>query len=765
MAFHRLDLVYHGIECFEGLSDLADRNFVTVNVQGNSLSDFDGFGTHMYMAQLDVRGNGITSFYGLTRQRSLQTMWLKGNPIATHPFYRIMALMVVGFSLVDIDGSAVTPEERTLARKAGSDAAMAVSFGWLLDMKPRTPGAFQGILSECRRVHERKHARGAAGGGARRKTIMDALREVEAAADPPTHSAAGKAETLTETQRSLQTKAQGEDEEADTRRTVERLSKRVATLEHMLREASAESVAANTASLLLSHASQERPFLDPVCRSAREVAVVSRQGEATLTEHDLRSASAVLFTSGIATRTNHQSSCNHAPRRSCLQLTRHSVAVLNYTTRSPTFELKLSGSVTVTYRRPKRLLLENRFGVSLEITFEDHNVLRTVFKLLFLLRSKPLPPLPSHYAENDEEQTERGREGEMETASSSSSTVVSAALTPASSRQGHVSKWSSSRPAVPKASNTASAASRTSHRPQALIAAGTKHRDREDNISDIPPLPRAGGGSSLGFHADFHPSHDDTPASTPEKPRKTDDNAGAEASATSLPTASVAPPSDLPAVPARLPQEQPAAASEHEGDSDAVAPAAVPPRVPPPRTPSPPSSVTRPAIPPRRSGSSTDLHPSDGSAPSAPPPRPPPPVKRSVNAPPLVPPRRAAAAAAALSSSSRASAASHGGAANPNASSPREHSVAASLRSVPANGAAAAEVESVKSAKSADGRPASVAPVTSVPNTALESAVAGGHVGESKEPSTPVRLTTGAPAPPSGRFAHLMVDSDSDSDA
>lgn len=69
------------ISAWDNLKDISDQNFVVVNVQHNELDNFDHFGTHPYLLELDVRHNRICNFLGLTRQVSLRTLHLSGNVI------------------------------------------------------------------------------------------------------------------------------------------------------------------------------------------------------------------------------------------------------------------------------------------------------------------------------------------------------------------------------------------------------------------------------------------------------------------------------------------------------------------------------------------------------------------------------------------------------------------------------------------------------------------------------------------------------------
>lgn len=724
MAFHRLDFVCRGIQSFQGIKEVADNNFVAINVQGNQISDFQEFGTHPYMVSLDARGNAITSFYGLTRQRSLQSLELKGNPVATHPFYRIMALMVIGFSVTDIDGAPITPEERTLARRAGNDAAMAISFGWLLDMKPRTRAAFQEIISECKYVHIIKVSNMAGStAGAPLKSVATALREIDSPAAPSAAEVSGRLRVQ-------------EQDDADSRRTIARLSKRVATLEQMLREASAGSAAASAAMLL------GQRHQDPLLM-LQYGAGPTAAGQTSLSEVELQDATSMVFADGIATRTNQ--SPNPVSKRSCVQLSRRTVTVLNFMTRSPTFELKLSGSITVTYRRPKTLVVENRFGIRLEITFEDIDVLRTVFKLLFLLRSKPVPPLPVEYgAEDDRAESASaasnrgaGVEDDAQSRSSSSDSDCGALArkAPASGTPTPSVTSLPSRPAAPPSENRAAVRARPTPAPPVAVPATPRWGhdtpkaadEDEDNIPDVPPLPTP-GGSTVPLHIDtagttpvadgsgsdilFDIDHDDgsddavTPAAAP--------------AALTRPAPPAAPPGRF----------QSLLIASSDSDTEAALDAAA--SAPPSATKSAPAApATRPPIPPKRTDSTvkSSLAVSTSSAsPSA----------TARKAPPPVPARRAISNASLVGAPSTVASATTRGAPT------QVHDLHVGHSSIDF------EVEDTLFSASARSMRTSqrVTPLGSARNS---------------EAAAPPAPPSAPPAKPPSRFASLMVDSDSDS--
>lgn len=156
MSYHRLDLVSQKIDSLEGLDTISGLNFVVIDLKDNYIHDFQSFGTHASLVELDVRRNRIESFFGLTRQQSLEIIRIDGNPITDHPLYRIMILQTVGYTLRMIDSKAVTSTEVSLAKRLGGQAALAVSCGWILDVIPRTQREYMRIIEQRRTDYHTK---------------------------------------------------------------------------------------------------------------------------------------------------------------------------------------------------------------------------------------------------------------------------------------------------------------------------------------------------------------------------------------------------------------------------------------------------------------------------------------------------------------------------------------------------------------------------------------------------------------------------------
>lgn len=142
-----------------GLKDAVQgKHLVEFDFHGNELVSFEHFGTNADLRVLHAEDNRITSFLGMTKQKNLEELYLGGNPVALHPHYRVMALLTIGFSLKSVDGRVVEAWEREEARRLGPSAALAVSYGWLLDTNPRSAAEYDAIIVELRKVRKFRQA-------------------------------------------------------------------------------------------------------------------------------------------------------------------------------------------------------------------------------------------------------------------------------------------------------------------------------------------------------------------------------------------------------------------------------------------------------------------------------------------------------------------------------------------------------------------------------------------------------------------------------
>ncbi|KAH9578032.1 hypothetical protein LSM04_003125 [Trypanosoma melophagium] len=338
------------ISSFQGIKNNTV-DYVIIDLRDNCLRSFEHFGTHPKLVELQLQNNRIDSFMGLTRQPSLTVINLKGNPIASHPWHRIMLLLAVGFSVSIIDGVSVSFEERDIARAMGPDAALAVSYGWRLEPGDRAPEEYRQIIDECKAFRRRSMIQQDF-----LRTITHVLQERKSG--DVMFSTRDKCSRIKNDYDGL---------------TVERLLARVKQLEGLVSE------------------TKER--LEAQQRQWKEAVELGRvEG---LTGAELRCAQSILFVDGIYLRTNVVVLENHGSNegsRICLKLEASLLVFLSFISRARLTELILE-DIEIKYHRCNSLRIEGKHGAVFDISFKESQILWCVYKLLYLRRGLPVPPL------------------------------------------------------------------------------------------------------------------------------------------------------------------------------------------------------------------------------------------------------------------------------------------------------------------------------------------------------------------------------------
>ncbi|EKF30090.1 hypothetical protein MOQ_006108 [Trypanosoma cruzi marinkellei] len=345
-----LDLQGLGVSSFRGIEGTGVE-YVTIDLRNNSLRNFEHFGTHPKLVELRLQNNQIENLMGLTRQHSLAVLDLDGNPIAAHPWYRVMALMVVGFSITNIDGVAVSAKERDMARALGPAAALAVSYGWKLQPGERSPEEYRHVIEECKKARKQTlQQQGTL------RTIAHVLKRYDATglvtAPIPDKNFAGS----------------GRDAW-----NLESLSARVKQLENLLSKAN-EKLETQQAHW------REKLELDRV------------EG---LTGAELCRARSILFADGIHLRTNTMALPPHELNgliRGSLMFEGFSLVLLSFMSRVRLAEWAL-GDIKAKYYPPSFLRIEGTYGAIFDISFENTLTLWTVYKLIYLRCGMPVPSL------------------------------------------------------------------------------------------------------------------------------------------------------------------------------------------------------------------------------------------------------------------------------------------------------------------------------------------------------------------------------------
>lgn len=464
MEYHRLDLVEQGVASFEGLDECASECFLTINLQHNRLVNFEHFGTHPHLTELQLQHNAIESFQGLTKQASLRVLCLQGCPIAAHPYYRLMALLTIGLTVELVDGLPVTSHERHVARSLGKRAALAVSCGWLLDLRPRTSDDYEALITEHKRL--RRDARHRCQG----------------------QSCASVKSVLAELSKGRQ--ARGDDGTAaaqlqERERTITRLARRVAQLEGQLTASSEGYVV---------------PMLAP-----NQLEVVAAQGTSSnnlFSAAELAQVDTVCFSRGVQLRHNLALTPGDL-RRVCVLLDHATITVQNFLSCETLVQLPLR-SLRVRHLPPLTLVLEDEVGGALGLVLETLPLLHTVYKAVFVLSSRPVPPLSA--------MTQRQLQDLAKAAQRAPITKAAAAppppLTFSRPTTRAESRTSSFMEDLPSEDGRVDAASSTGEvqPPRSLNVAASPASEKLDNVEDVPPLPNAfsrlstaGGADSIVF--------------------------------------------------------------------------------------------------------------------------------------------------------------------------------------------------------------------------------------------------------------------------
>ncbi|CBH15909.1 hypothetical protein, conserved, (fragment), partial [Trypanosoma brucei gambiense DAL972] len=351
MSGSRLDARGEKITTFWGIKDQG-YDYVSIDLRDNCLQNFEHFGTHPKLLELRLENNMIESFMGLTRQPSLLVIDLEGNPIAAHPLHRVMVLLAVGFSVTTIDGVPVTTQEYDTARAMGYHAALAVSYGWKLEVGVRSQEEYLQIIEACKKARRKSPAqRGTF------KTIDHALeerRESVIIRVPPNQTSV-------------------ENSQCFSTMEYERMTERVKHLEELLYEAKKE---------LKSQQQQQQHKVDDVEMSRTD----------SLSAAELRCAHSILFTENIRLTTNVTTS-THEESSGCVQgalmFERASLVFLTFMSRTRLAEFPLCDLQVELHQNVLRI--RGNHGSITDVFFGDTRTLRCVHKLIYLRRGCDVP--------------------------------------------------------------------------------------------------------------------------------------------------------------------------------------------------------------------------------------------------------------------------------------------------------------------------------------------------------------------------------------
>ena len=126
-ALKHLYLTSNSLSSMDGLRGM--RSLETLTLSSNSITSFDGLWGLPNLRVLSLHHNGIRDLKGFPHLPSLNSINLVGNPVAQHPFYRMLVLAASNPSR--IDNRDVSSDERFASRTWRGRTAFAVTEGFV----------------------------------------------------------------------------------------------------------------------------------------------------------------------------------------------------------------------------------------------------------------------------------------------------------------------------------------------------------------------------------------------------------------------------------------------------------------------------------------------------------------------------------------------------------------------------------------------------------------------------------------------------------
>ncbi|OHS93931.1 hypothetical protein TRFO_39899 [Tritrichomonas foetus] len=105
-----------------------------IDVSRNNIDSFENLPVLQNLKSLNCTNTRVTSFKGAQTQPSLKSLYLARTPIAQYQYYRIMALIVFGDSIEEIDHVTIRNSERTYAKYNRTLLYPFLTKGWVITM-------------------------------------------------------------------------------------------------------------------------------------------------------------------------------------------------------------------------------------------------------------------------------------------------------------------------------------------------------------------------------------------------------------------------------------------------------------------------------------------------------------------------------------------------------------------------------------------------------------------------------------------------------
>lgn len=104
----------------------------SIDVSGNPIVDFEGFGQRVTLGTLKADGTLINSFKGASSIASLQSVSFDKTPISQSQYFPIMCLIVFGDTLKSINNRIIVPKWKEQARKLRPQISRYLKDGYVL---------------------------------------------------------------------------------------------------------------------------------------------------------------------------------------------------------------------------------------------------------------------------------------------------------------------------------------------------------------------------------------------------------------------------------------------------------------------------------------------------------------------------------------------------------------------------------------------------------------------------------------------------------
>ena len=380
-----LEVADRRVTTFYGLKEIAkEQQFTEIRASNNELSSFEHFGTNPSLVKLDVEHNQISSFAGMTRQKSLEDLRIAGNPVSLHPQCRVMALLTIGFSLRVVDGVPIESSERELARRLGPSAALAVSYGWLLDdLRPKTNEEYDAVIVELRK--------------AKKQRTVDSARVCSIPMVLAEHKV-GQSDFYEHDPR--QSKAMADTIELQNKALLH-FSKRVTQLEFQVAELQATLQREREQKRRLLHAESQSSVESKLHRRCETIIGLSGKEISTAVE------AVVLPSVVIQTNVPLGPLMPSTSVRCVVQISQTMFTVLHFFTRSRILETRMSDVVRASFNpSSKTAVLQLRGGCIVEVQCDAELSVAVLHKLLYIAIGEPaVPSLLSDLSEEVRQQS------------------------------------------------------------------------------------------------------------------------------------------------------------------------------------------------------------------------------------------------------------------------------------------------------------------------------------------------------------------------